>query len=322
MKYIKKKKNKIYIKKMTSQLTGSVNPFKLSVIPSMQDPKRKIQPPIDQSSDYLNSLIQQYQKEIYHLKKYIDRINTEIRKHLNLQVPNLDEGFESLLKNENSSLDQNILNEWLSKLINVDYINPLLSLYDTHIENLKNELKQTKEILKRKDTYISDLVNENKNLRNALEQRNKEFKNFIEVRANAQNSNSEIVMDYEHVMKLEERNAKLSQENDILMTNYNNLQREYTDFRMRINSEFQNNNEKAIAFDEANEQYENLKNNVYNLNEMNKVNQLKIFELSDKNSKLEIENNELKENEERLNQQIMQLETSLNYYKELVEKLN
>ena len=79
---------------------------------------------------------------------------------------------------------------------------------------------------------------------------------------------------------------------------------------------------KAIAFDEANEQYENLKNNVYNLNEMNKVNQLKIFELSDKNSKLEIENNELKENEERLNQQIMQLETSLNYYKELVEKLN
>jgi chromosome segregation ATPase len=165
-------------------------------------------------------------------------------------------------------------------------------------------------------------VNENKNLRNALEQRNKEFKNFIEVRANAQNSNSEIVMDYEHVMKLEERNAKLSQENDILMTNYNNLQREYTDFRMRINSEFQNNNEKAIAFDEANEQYENLKNNVYNLNEMNKVNQLKIFELSDKNSKLEIENNELKENEERLNQQIMQLETSLNYYKELVEKLN
>ena len=53
----------------TNPLGYSTNPFKLSQIVSKSDPNQKIQPPIDQSSDYLNSLINQYTNEIYLLKR-------------------------------------------------------------------------------------------------------------------------------------------------------------------------------------------------------------------------------------------------------------
>ena len=192
----------------TNTLGFTTNPFKLSQIVSKADPNQKIQPPIDQSSEYLNSLINQYTNEIYLLKRYIERINKEIRQNLNMEIPSIDEVLSTITINENSAFDQNTLNQLLNKTINVEYINPLLSLYDTHIQNLENELKLTKDILKKKDNQLSDLVNENNKLRIALEQRNFEFKNFIEVKANTNNSESIKVMDFEYVMKLEERNNK------------------------------------------------------------------------------------------------------------------
>ena len=292
----------------TNPLGYSTNPFKLSQIVSKADPNQRIQPPIDQSSDYLNSLITQYTNEIYLLKRYIERINKEIRQNLNMEIPSIDEVISSISINENSAFDQNTLNQLLNKTINVEYINPLLNLYDTHIQNLENELKLTKDILKKKDSQLSDLVNENNKLRSALEQRNIEFKNFLEVKVNSNNSESIKVMDFEYVMKLEERNNKLSQENEILLNNYTKCQKELLEFKMQVNNNFQNNNNKALAYDE--------------LIEINKVNQLKMFDLSDKVAQLESENNDLKDKEDMLNQQIIQLEGSLKFYKDFADKLN
>ena len=306
----------------TNTLGYTTNPFKLSQIVSKADPNQKIQPPIDQSSEYLNSLINQYTNEIYLLKRYIERINKEIRQNLNMEIPSIDEVLSTITINENSAFDQNTLNQLLNKTINVEYINPLLSLYDTHIQNLENELKLTKDILKKKDSQLSDLVNENNKLRIALEQRNFEFKNFIEVKANTNNSESIKVMDFEYVMKLEERNNKLSQENEILLNNYTKCQKELLEFKMQVNNNFQNNNNKALAYDELIGNYEMLKKNYDELIEINKVNQLKMFDLSDKVAQLESENNDLKDKEEMFNQQIMQLEGSLKFYKDFADKLN
>ena len=306
----------------TNPLGYSTNPFKLSQIVSKSDPNQKIQPPIDQSSDYLNSLINQYTNEIYLLKRYIERINKEIRQNLNMEIPSIDEVISSISINENSAFDQNTLNQLINKIINVEYINPLLNLYDTHIQNLENELKLTKDILKKKDNQLSDLVNENQKLRIALEQRNNEFKNYIEVKANTNNSESIKVMDFEYLMKLEERNNKLSQENEILLNNYTNSQKELLEFKMKVNNTFQDNNNKALAYDELIGNYEMLKKSYDELIEINKVNQLKMFDLSDKVAQLESENNDLKDKEDMFNQQIMQLEGSLKFYKDFADKLN
>ena len=306
----------------TNTLGFTTNPFKLSQIVSKADPNQKIQPPIDQSSEYLNSLINQYTNEIYLLKRYIERINKEIRQNLNMEIPSIDEVLSTITINENSAFDQNTLNQLLNKTINVEYINPLLSLYDTHIQNLENELKLTKDILKKKDNQLSDLVNENNKLRIAFEQRNNEFKNFLEVKVNTNNSESIKVMDFEYVMKLEERNNKLSQENEILLNNYTKCQKELLEFKMQVNNNFQNNNNKALAYDELIGNYEMLKKNYDELIEINKVNQLKMFDLSDKVAQLESENNDLKDKEEMFNQQIMQLEGSLKFYKDFADKLN
>ena len=129
-------------------------------------------------------------------------------------------------------------------------------------------------------------------------------------------------MDFEYVMKLEERNNKLSQENEILLNNYTNSQKELLEFKMRVNNTFQNNNNKALAYDDLIGNFDSLKKNYDELIEINKVNQLKMFDLSDKVAQLESENNDLKDKEDMLNQQIIQLEGSLKFYKDFADKLN
>ena len=91
---------------------------------------------------------------------------------------------------------------------------------------------------------------------------------------------------------------------------------------MKVNNTFQNNNNKALAYDELIGNYEMLKKNYDELIEINKVNQLKMFDLSDKVAQLESENNDLKDKEDMLNQQIIQLEGSLKFYKDFADKLN
>ena len=279
---------------------------------------------IDQTNQYINDLINQYRAENTFLKKYIERINTEIRKHLNIQIPSLDEGFTSLtsMKGEEfPTLDQNVLNEWLNRLINVEYINPLLGLYDTHIQNLENELIYTKNILKNYDSKISDLINENNSLRQALEIRNNEFKSFLEIKVNDPNE-GDVVMDREYVLKLEDRCNLLSKENDILAENYVNLQKDNLSFKQEANNTIQNNFDKISGFDNLYQNYLNLQNNYEILMNKNQTNELKMFEFADKNNKLEIENENIKNKIEQQNKIIVDLNSKIEIYKNLIDKMN
>jgi hypothetical protein len=279
---------------------------------------------IDQTNQYINDLINQYRAENTFLKKYIERINTEIRKHLNIQIPSLDEGFTSLtsMKGEEfPTLDQNVLNEWLNRLINVEYINPLLGLYDTHIQNLENELIYTKNILKNYDSKISDLINENNSLRQALEIRNNEFKSFLEIKVNDPNE-GDVVMDREYVLKLEDRCNLLSKENDILAENYMNLQKDNFNFKQEANNTLQNNIDKISAYDDLYQNYVTLKNNYDALFEKNQINELKMFEFADKANKLENENENIKNKIDGQNKTILDLNSKTEFYKNLVEKMN
>ena len=279
---------------------------------------------IDQSNKYINDLINQYRTENTFLKKYIERINTEIRKNLNIQVPSLDEGFASLtsMKGEEfPTLDQNVLNEWLNRLINVEYINPLFGLYDTHIQNLENELIYTKNIVKNYDSKISDLINENNSLRQALEVRNNEFKSFLEIKVNDPNE-GDVVMDREYVLKLEDRCNVLSKENDILAENYVNLQKDNLNFKQEANNTIQNNFDKISGFDNLYQNYLSLQNNYEILMNKNQTNELKMFEFADKNNKLEIENENIKNKIEQQNKIIVDLNSKIEIYKNLIDKMN
>jgi hypothetical protein len=279
---------------------------------------------IDQSNKYINDLINQYRTENTFLKKYIERINTEIRKNLNIQVPSLDEGFASLtsMKGEEfPTLDQNVLNEWLNRLINVEYINPLFGLYDTHIQNLENELIYTKNIVKNYDSKISDLINENNSLRQALEVRNNEFKSFLEIKVNDPNE-GDVVMDREYVLKLEDRCNVLSKENDILAENYVNLQKDNLSFKQEANNTIQNNFDKINGFDNLYQNYLNLQNNYEILMNKNQTNELKMFEFADKSNKLEIENENIKNKIEQQNKIIVDLNSKIEIYKNLIDKMN
>ena len=279
---------------------------------------------IDQTNKYINDLINQYRTENTFLKKYIERINTEIRKNLNIQVPSLDEGFASLtsMKGEEfPTLDQNVLNEWLNRLINVEYINPLFGLYDTHIQNLENELIYTKTIVKNYDSKISDLINENNQLRRALEVRNNEFKSFLEIKVNDPNE-GDVVMDREYVLKLEDRCNVLSKENDILAENYVNLQKDNLNFKQEANNTLQNNFDKISGFDNLYQNYLNLQNNYQILMEKNQTNELKMFEFADKSNKLEIENENFKNKIEQQNKIIADLNSKIEIYKNLIDKMN
>ena len=279
--------------------TSYNNPFKLDYMkPNMTQVSYKTQA-VDQTNEYIKVLIDQFRQEISMLKKYIEKINEEIRKNLNIQIPSFSEGFDLSVKNyisgeKASSLDQNVLDEWLNKLINMDYINPLFSLYDTHIDNLNEELVKLKEQVKSYDSKISDLVNENNSLRSELKLRAEEMKKYLEVRINNE-TDSQIVMDYDYVKKLEERCNLLSKENDILSMNYTNLLKENLDIKYSLNNKFRIYNEKANDYDNLLSKYKNSIKSLQTLKSNLDTTQLKVLEINDRCIQLETQNKNLKE---------------------------
>ena len=220
-------------------------------------------------------LVNQYKKEITILKKYIERINYEIRKNLNIEIPSIESGYQSLLNS--SEISEKIIDEWLNKLFNIEYINPLFQLYDTHIQNLNNELNLSKNILKQSESKINDLITENNNLRNDLTIRNNELKNMLEIK-----DDNGIIINRDYVMKLQEKNKILSKENDILLMNIENLKKIYQS-NININNNIQNYEELLKLYNELMEKHRILLEKL-------KINEIRIVELTEKCSRLEIEN--------------------------------
>lgn len=259
----------------------------------------------DNQREYISSISSQYQKEIISLKNYIQKMNMHIRKHLNMEIlPSLEEGFSSFsqkMKNgeELSEENDNIINEWLNKLLNVDYINPLITLYENYINNLEEELKYHKETNKKYENTITKIINENNDLRNRLESSEEELKNLLEIRN--EGGSSMVIMDRDYMTKLEERNQLLSKENEILLVNYNKLQNELIGMKVGIPNINSGND---VKYQKLSEDYLKIKNDYNALKNNFEINSKKINEISDKNTKLEIDNLQLKKSIEDRDSQL------------------
>ena len=273
------------------------NPFIMSLdLKNLNLNKNKLDN--DKDKDYSSSLVSKYQREILDLKNYIQKMNTQIRKNLNLEIiPSLEEGYASFsqrIKNgeEHSEKFQDTINEWMNRLFNVNYINPLITLYENYIQNLEDELKKSKEMNKKYENNIIKLVNENNDLRNKLITKEEELKNFLEVRNESGDGSSLIIMDRDYIMKVEERNQLLSKENEILLVNYNKLQNEFMQIKSGIGSN--NNNFDDMKYQQLNQDFLKMQNDYKILLGQKDINQKKVIEISNKNNALEIENINMK----------------------------
>jgi hypothetical protein len=248
--------------------------------------------------DYISSLSSKYKNEIIVLKNYIQRMNEYIRKQLDMEtLPSLEEGFTSFskkLKNggQQNEIPRDVIHEWLNNLLNVDYINPLITLYEKYIKNLEEQLKNYQNINRKYENTINTIENENNDLRNQIQISEEQLKNFMEIRNESGDSSSLIVMDREHIMKLEERNQILSKENEILVVNYNNVLNELMQIKNEnaYNGNEQNNNK----YNQLNQYISQLKNEKEGLQNRNKINENKINEMAKKCGALESENDRLK----------------------------
>lgn len=295
-------------------LTASVNPFRISFTNQAQEPI-KIEVPIDQANDYLKRLTEQFRKEIILLKKYISRINTEIRRNLNLEIPSFEEAFQKTVSG-NSPIDTEILNEWMNQMINVEYINPLFGLYDVHIKNLEEEISQLKQQTRKYDPQIADLVNENKTLRQSLTVVNQEFQDFLSVKIQPGNEKSNVVIDHDYMVQLEQRSALLSRENEILLRNYQNVQKENYELALNTNDRLRNYNEKAETYDQLNQAYQELMGQYNMINDIAQTNEAKMIELAEKVNKLEIENEFLKSDNDQYKSEIRSINEANALYKQ------
>ena len=273
------------------------NPFIMSLdLKNLNLNKNKLDN--DKDKDYSSSLVSKYQREILDLKNYIQKMNTQIRKNLNLEIiPSLEEGYASFsqrIKNgeEHSEKFQDTINEWMNRLFNVNYINPLITLYENYIQNLEEELKKSKEMNKKYENNIIKLVNENNDLRNKLITKEEELKNFLEVRNESGDGSSLIIMDRDYIMKVEERNQLLSKENEILLVNYNKLQNEFMQIKSGIGSN--SNNFDDMKYQQLNQDFLKMQNDYKILLGQKDINQKKVIEISNKNNALEIENINMK----------------------------
>jgi hypothetical protein len=276
--------------------------------------------------DYISSLSSKYKNEIIVLKNYIQRMNEHIRKHLNMEIlPSLEEGFTSFskkLKNggQQNEIPRDVIHEWLNNLLNVDYINPLITLYEKYIKNLEEQLKNYQNINRKYENTINTIENENNDLRNQIQISEEQLKNFMEIRNESGDSSSLIVMDREHIMKLEERNQILSKENEILVVNYNNVLNELMQIKNEnaYNGNEQNNNK----YNQLNQYISKLKNEKEGLQNRNKINENKINEMAKKCGFLESECDRLNKENLNLNKNIETYREGYEKYKKILDKHN
>ena len=182
--------------------------------------------------EYLQALNSQAKNEISALKQYIQKMNEQIRLQLRMEVlPSLEEKlveYSTKIKNEKELNEKcyESINDWLNKILNVDYIDPLINLYNRYIKSLEEELKNIKKMNKKYENTITTLVNENNDLRSQLLVNEEEMKNFFGIRNGGGDGSSMLVTDRDYILKLEERNQLLSKENEILYINYSKIQNE------------------------------------------------------------------------------------------------
>lgn len=224
----------------------------------LKDKNRKLE------EEYRIALNSQSRNEISTLKQYIQKMNEQIRLQLRMEVlPSFEEKLIEYSKKINNEKELNekcyeSINDWLNKILNVDYINPLITLYERYIICLEEELKNTKKMNKNYENTITNLVNENNDLRSQLLVNEEEMKKFLGIRNEGGDGSSMLVTDRDYIMNLEERNQLLSKENEILYINYSKIQNELMQVKRGNNYNNYNNyndkNENDIKYNQLYQQ--------------------------------------------------------------------
>ena len=212
--------------------------------------------------EYLQALNSQAKNEISALKQYIQKVNEQIRLQLRMEVlPSLEEKlveYSTKIKNEKELNEKcyESINDWLNKILNVDYIDPLINLYNRYIKSLEEELKNIKKMNKKYENTITTLVNENNDLRSQLLVNEEEMKNFLGIRNGGGDDSSMLVTDRDYILKLEERNQLLSKENEILYINYSKIQNELMQVKRGNNyNNYNDKNENDMKYNKLYQKY-------------------------------------------------------------------
>lgn len=271
----------------------------------------------EKEEEIKSSVNSQLKFEIASLKDYINKMNIQIRKNLNLEIQlSIEEGFNHLSQQiKNGKKDQKSLQDlitvWMNKIFDMNYINPLITLYENYIKTLEEEIKNLSNINKKNETLIMKLVGENNELRNQVLATEEEMKNFLEIRAEISDGSSIVVMDREHIRKIEERNKLLSKENEILVVNYNKLQDEL--FKLKNENQMLGIEDNNMKYQKLNKEFIKMKNYNEELIGQQEVLNKKIMDISNSNNIISLDNQKLKETMNKMN-------FELNAYKEAYEK--
>lgn len=269
--------------------------------------------------EYLSALNSQAKNEISALKQYIQKMNEQIRLQLRMElIPSLEEKlveYSRKIKNENELNEKcyESLNNWMNQILNVDYVNPLITLYDKYIKSLEDELKNSKKMNKKYENTIDKIVNENNDLRNQLQVNEEEMRNFLGMR-NGGSASGMLVTDRDYILKLEDRNQLLSQENEILFINYSKLQNELMQLKRGNNFYNDKTGNDKIESDKYNKLYQQymllekkykvLQDQCNTLYKKNKVFENDYYKLQNENEKYFNENEIMKKSVEGFNQML------------------
>ena len=271
----------------------SANPFIMNTDFNYQNKKYEMNPSDKKKDD-----------EIYRLNKYIQNMNYLIRKYFNMKrLPDLEEGLEKFSDTIKNPQDipgyQKIISQWLNDLLNADYINPLITLYEKHIENLNKEVNKYKALSEKYEKQIRGLLNDNKELMDKLLTTEKELKKYMEVYLESGVDNFKI-NDKDYATKVEDRCRALAKENEILVVNYNKTLNELSQLKNKSGFAQSNN---------ISQQYSKLFNDYDNLKKQFEMNKEKVNEISNNKNLLEKENLKLKND-------LSKVEYELKTYKE------
>ena len=319
------------MKKTETYIGGKANAFSLDInsnkiINDENIQINEINLPNEKQEEIKSSVISQLKTEITSLKDYIKKMNIQIRKNFNLEIQlSIEESFayfSQKIKNGEKTQDalQDLIHEWMNKLFNMDYINPLITLYENYIKKLEQEITNYQNMAKKNENLIMKLVLENNELRDKILTTEEEMKNFLEIRNELNDGSSIIVMDRDHVMKIEERNKLLSKENEILVVNYNKIQNEL--LQLKNQNQIMGNDDINIKYQKLNSEFNKVKNDKDELFEQNNIIYEKMNDISNMNNNLERENLKLKDIINKMNNEIEIYKEANKRYENMVNNEN
>jgi chromosome segregation ATPase len=283
---------------------------------------------LDHNNDYIKLLLEKYKNEINVLKSYINRLNKEIRKGMNIEVPLL--GTETEIENKNFT-SKNLeslfkyFEESINRLMNPEYLNPILSIYDNHIVNLENEIRHYKSLCSKYESTISELTKENKIIREEILLKNSEIKELLKTKIQSDpqgNGTALFPIDMDFIKSLEERNNLLSKENEILALNYQKVSKELFDFSYNYSEKHREFVEKITIYDTLLEEFKKLNSALDSSMLKNQISETKIYELSDSIAKIEIEKENIRLECEKFRTENQSMQEANNFYKNYIQKLN